>query len=233
MYEKNESFFHEILCLNGLLNNLLRNLLCDASGESTAVNSVRHVLNELSAVVVNLEGKGKEVIGFTLGGVDLNTTKDGNLATGDTSGTSGDNLINHLLLGIVKSIGEVNHLVRSLLEVLGVGEEHGTNKVLLSIDSSLRRSVLGSLASVDARNVSRRGDGRSTAGTTVGAATTLDGTNLAGGVNTNVGTEDDEAGTAIGDVRGHGTERGDTTEGEACQIVDYDIGEMEIGCNVR
>ena len=68
---------------------------------------------------------------------------------------------------------------------------------------------------MDAGGISRSGDGRSTASAAVGTATTLDGTDLAGGVNTNVGSKDDKAGSSIGDVRRHGTEGSDTTKGES------------------
>ena len=198
--------------LDGLLHG-------GAEGELANANLLTKVLGHGSVVVVNLERKREEVIGHTSGGIDLDTTKDGNLAiTGNVSSASLDDSVHELLLGIVQSIREVNHLVSGLLKLLGIGEEHGANKVLLSIIGGGGGTVLGGLTGVNAGGITRGSDRRSTGSTTVGTATALDGTDLAGGVNTNVGTENNKAGTAIGDVRGHGTERSDTTEREAYQI---------------
>ena len=97
----------------------------------------------------------------------------------------------------------------------GVGEKGGTDKVLLGIVGNLGRSVLGGGTGVDLADVAGGGDGGTAARTAVGTAATLDGTDLAGGVDADVGAEDDEAGATVGNVRGHGTEGGDATEGEA------------------
>ena len=192
-----------------------KSYLCKG-GLLSGINGITEILDHGTLVIKDLEAEGEEVIRRTGGSVDLNATQNGNLALTSDRTTSGlNNGIHELLLGIIQSIGELGHLILGSLEMGGVGKKGGADKVLLSIIRNLGRSVLGGGTGVDLADVAGGGDGRTAARTAVGTAATLDGTDLAGGVDADVGAEDDEAGAAVGNVRGHGTEGGDTAEGEA------------------
>lgn len=189
------------LCKGGLLSSL---------------NGRSEILHHGTLVIKDLKAEGEEVIGRTGRSVDLNATQNSNLAiTSDRTASSLNNGIHELLLGIIQGVGQLGHLILGSLEMGGVGEKGGADKVLLRIIRDLGRAVLGGGTGVDLADVAGGGDGGTAARPAVGPAAALDGPDLAGGVDADVGAEDDEAGSAVGNVRGHGAEGGDATEGEA------------------
>ena len=179
---------------------------------------VQKRLDDVSAVVHDVETLGQKVVLLALGRVDLDTSKDGDLSVGNISGTLGENLTHKIVLGLVKGVGKLHHVVLSSLKFLGEREEHVADKSLLSVDGISSKLRGRGLSLEYTSDVATGGDGRSAAGTTVGTAATLDGSNVALRVNTDVGSKADQARSYIRDVSSHGSEGGNATEGESAKV---------------
>mmetsp|Transcript_12213 Transcript_12213/g.18451 ORF Transcript_12213/g.18451 Transcript_12213/m.18451 type:complete len:215 (+) Transcript_12213:123-767(+) len=128
------------------------------------VGRTHEVLNKISAVIVKLEAEGKEVITESSRGVDLNSSKNGNLSiSGNSSSSLLDNSSNHILLGIVKSVWKLLHLVVGSIKTLSIRKKHVRNISLLGVKGIIRNRGLLGCSRENISNVSRSGDGRSTA----------------------------------------------------------------------
>ena len=178
--------------------------------------------------VTDIETKGQEVVGKTGRGVDLDTTQSSNLAFANGARSGAQDFLHKFILGVVKGVGEFDHLVFSLGETLSVGQEHLSDVGLLGIGDLLGNT--GGRSSVqDGLDVHGGGDGGTAASTAVGLSTALDGTNGSVQGDTDVGAVDDEAGTTIGDVGSHGTEGGDTSKGESGKSTHAEVGHGVLG----
>mmetsp|Transcript_7173 Transcript_7173/g.20826 ORF Transcript_7173/g.20826 Transcript_7173/m.20826 type:complete len:309 (+) Transcript_7173:285-1211(+) len=178
-------------------------------------------LHELSLRVLQVKSQRQEVVGCSVGSVDLDTTQHGNVSVSFHSASSlANNSFHHLLLGIEKGVWKLNVLVCSHQQFFPVWQQGVVYELLLGIEGLdvgggrclTRLGNHGSLADVaECRRCT------TATGSTLGTSSTVDGTDGTERIDTDVGSKNDQARSTIGNVVGHCAETGDTSEWETGQ----------------
>jgi hypothetical protein len=178
-------------------------------------------INLVSSIVENVETRRLEVILHIRGGVDLNSSQARDAAVGDSWGGLGDDLVDHLGLGIQQGVRKLGLNLLGTSQAGGVGHQHVANHLLLSVNRGSdggkeRFSSLG-VGLGGGQDVGAGGVGATAACSSIGTANTLNSTDVSVGADTNVGSVADKAVSAIRDVSSHGSETDNSAEGESSQ----------------
>jgi hypothetical protein len=181
---------------------------------------------------VNDKTEGQEKVGLVLRSVNLDTTKDGNLAIATNfTAPSGNNPVHHTLLGIIKSQRKLDSRFRRFGETGRMGEKELSNVRLLGIHSIVHLVTRGSsLSLVDRRNVTGSSGSTSTASAAHSMdSTTFDFSDNSVLVHTHVRTKAHQATSTGRNVMRHGTKTRDSTKGESSQATHVKVGRVEFG----
>mmetsp|Transcript_16979 Transcript_16979/g.47008 ORF Transcript_16979/g.47008 Transcript_16979/m.47008 type:complete len:357 (+) Transcript_16979:308-1378(+) len=207
---------------------------CKLEGTCRCRLRPHEVLDELALAVEQFKVEREEVVGKTVRRVDLDTSHEGDAAVALHGAASLiDDVVHHFSLRVVKRVGQLDVAIIGGEETLGVGRELSIDVGLLRVEGVRGRQWLAILHGwhLSLADLSERGGGATAARTTLGTSTAVDGSDAAVGVDADVGSEDDEARTAVGDVMGHGAEAGDAAERESCEAAHdewlvVDLGEV-------
>mmetsp|Transcript_20133 Transcript_20133/g.34382 ORF Transcript_20133/g.34382 Transcript_20133/m.34382 type:complete len:205 (+) Transcript_20133:523-1137(+) len=115
-------------------------------------------------------------------------------------------------------------------QTFGMGKQHGTHKVLLSVERTFGHGRLGGSATNRA-DISCGSGGTSTTSTANLSSSSINLTNSSVGVNTHMWPVDDETGSILGNVVGHGPKAGHSTKCKSSQathrkIVTISVNEL-------
>jgi hypothetical protein len=183
-----------------------------------SAGNINKLIQQLATVVQEIKSKRKKVVGNTARSIDLNTTEQRDLSrASDLRAALGNDLLHKIVLGIEHGKWEFGHWISSSLDSLAMGEQHVTDKGLLSIKWTQRRASSLDFPVQHIVDVTTSRDGAATAGSTLHSASAVDGTNLTIGVNSNVRTIHHQTTSTIGNVVGHGSETSDSSERKARQ----------------
>jgi hypothetical protein len=183
-----------------------------------SAGNINKLIQQRSTVVQEIKSKRKKVVGNTARSIDLNTTEQRDLSlASNLRAALGNDLLHKIVLGIEHGKREFDHWISRSLDSPAMGEQHVTDKGLLSVKWTTRRSSSLDASIHNAVDVTTSRNGAATTGSTLSSASAVDSTNLAVGVNSNVRTIDNQTTSTIGNVVGHGSKTSDSTERKARQ----------------
>jgi hypothetical protein len=177
-----------------------------------------------SLVVIQVKVLGPVVVLHVRGSVDLDSSQNSNHAIGNIAGSVGDDGFNHFLLSILERVGkfDLKVVLAGSRQSVGIRHQQSSDIGLLHIND-VDGTFLGVGSSVNGQDMPAGRSGTSTACSSSGTATSLDGTDGSLGVNTNVGSVKQEAVAAVGNVGAHGSEGSLSSVGESGQTTHAEV----------
>mmetsp|Transcript_4126 Transcript_4126/g.8524 ORF Transcript_4126/g.8524 Transcript_4126/m.8524 type:complete len:286 (-) Transcript_4126:482-1339(-) len=155
--------------------------------------------------------------------VDLNSSQQGQTSFLDARTSRIDNVPHENVLTLVNGVGEFNHAVLGIGQTLAVGQDQFLHGALLKVGKLLQRH--GNLGATvgNALEVVGSGNSRTAASINELNAGTFHLAHRAVLGHAHVGTVNDEALSAVGDVSGHGSKSGIAGKGKATQSSKVEI----------
>jgi hypothetical protein len=180
--------------------------------------NIHKLIQQLATVIHEIKTERKKVVRNTARSIDLNTTEQRDLSlASNLRAALGNNLLHKIVLRIEHGKREFGHWISSSLDSLTMGEQHVTDKGLLSVQWTRRRASRLDFSSQNIVDVTASRNGATTACSTLHSASAVDSPNLAVGVNSNVRTIHHQTTSTIGNVVSHGSETSDSSKRKACQ----------------
>ena len=174
----------------------------------------KQIFNDFSVAIDHIKSKRVEIVQSIRAGVDLDSTKNRSCLL-ETSSSRRDNITQQEILGFVQGVWELLHSVVGVIQSLSVGKDEFLDGALLEIREGLDLGGHGGTTVGDPCDVVGGSNGASAATVNQSNSLTFDLSDESVLCDTNVGGENDQAVSIIGNVSGHGTETSVTGEGES------------------